>query len=269
MKASSKPKDQPDVIEAPVPVTDTRLVKSRVLDLVGKNVEPGIIGIDVREIPDGLGPHSGFVAVFVPPSEGRPRRSLVDSKFYQRIGSITLPMQYFQIEERFGARPHPRLEFVWEEKGFGGNIYTPIPGRELVIGLRNSGLGIAKFPSIWFQRSLGLAVNSFGIDGNGGFGLVQAPTESELIAFRGGVNDVVHPDQTVKIAILVQQGTNVRIQGIPAAEYPAIIQGNRETHHRWVFKPIPFKCHISCEGMETKAVEVTIPEAAIIVPNQN
>ena len=267
LKAPSKPKDDPDIIESAAPVADTRLIKSRVLDLIGKNVEPGVLGIDVREIPDGVSDGSGFVVVFVHASEGSPRRSRVDWKFYQRIGSITLPMEYFQIEERFGVRPHPRLELFWEQKGYQANTFTRFPARQFVIGIRNVGAGIAKFPSIWFARSDGLGVKFGGIDGTGGFGLGLAPTEGELVAFRGGVNDVIYPDQTLKIAILVQQGENVGIEGISVAEYPMLLQRNGGTHHRWVFKATVFECHISCEGMETKRVKEMIPDGSVIVPN--
>jgi hypothetical protein len=136
-------------------------------------------------------------------------------------------MEYFQLEERFGVRPHPILELFWEQKGYRGNTYmSRVPARQLLIGLRNAGAGIAKFPSIWFARSPGLEVDSFGIDGNGGFGLRQAPTEGDLVAFRGGVNDVVYPDHTLKIAKLIQQGENIGIGGISAAEYPMLLQRN-------------------------------------------
>src|SRR5579863_1720871 len=99
MKAQSRSKDEPDVITTKAPVPDTKLVSSRVLDWVGNLVEPGIVGLHVREVKESKGKKSGYVVAFVPGSEGRPRRSRKDSKFYQRIGSGTFPMEYFQIED--------------------------------------------------------------------------------------------------------------------------------------------------------------------------
>jgi predicted HTH transcriptional regulator len=110
MKAESRPKDEPDVISAPAPVHDVAMVKSRVLNLVGNLVEPGVAGVNAKEVRDGKGAKAGFVVVLVPPSDGPPHRSRKDWKFYQRIGSGTFPMEYFQIEEKFSRRPHPRLK---------------------------------------------------------------------------------------------------------------------------------------------------------------
>jgi hypothetical protein len=50
LKAESKPKDEPDVVGSIAPVKDTSLAKSRVLNLIGNLVEPGIVGIEVTEV---------------------------------------------------------------------------------------------------------------------------------------------------------------------------------------------------------------------------
>ena len=65
MKAESVRKDESDVITAASPVADTSLVESRVLDLIGKLVEPGIVGLEVREIEEAPGSRSGLVVVYV------------------------------------------------------------------------------------------------------------------------------------------------------------------------------------------------------------
>jgi len=119
MKAESKPNDEPDVVTSAAPVSDTAFVKSRVLNLIGNLVEPGIVGVKAREVNDQEGAKSGFVVLYVPASDGLPRRSRKDWRFYQRIGSGTLPMEYFQIEDMFGKRPHPRLELVLERVRIG------------------------------------------------------------------------------------------------------------------------------------------------------
>src|SRR5260370_387736 len=87
MRAKSTSKDEPDLVESAAPVADTSAVRSRILDLVGQLVEPGIEGVQAAEVNDPAGSRSGFVVVHIPPSEGAPRRSRKDWKFYQRIGS--------------------------------------------------------------------------------------------------------------------------------------------------------------------------------------
>jgi predicted HTH transcriptional regulator len=125
MKARPMSKDEPDLVDSAAPVADTSAVKSRILDLVGQLVEPGIQGLQAAEVNEPAGSKSGFVVVYIPASEGLPRRSRKDWKFYLRIGSGTFPMEYFQIEERFGKRPPPKLELYLEPDGIRGATFAP------------------------------------------------------------------------------------------------------------------------------------------------
>jgi predicted HTH transcriptional regulator len=112
MRARATSKDEPDLVESPAPVADTKAVQSRVLDLIGQLVEPGIEGVQAVEVSEKTGLKSGFVIIHVPASEGPPRRSRKDWKFYLRVGSGTIPMEYFQIADMFGKRPHPKVGVV-------------------------------------------------------------------------------------------------------------------------------------------------------------
>lgn len=255
MKARAISKDEPDLVESAAAVADTSAVKSRILDLVGQLVEPGIEGVQATEVNDPAGSRSGFVVVHIPPSEGAPRRSRKDWKFYQRIGSGTFPMEYFQIEERFGKRPLPKLELYLEPVQIGGETYKPTqPARYFVLGLRNVGRGIAKFPSIRYRRACGLVVDYFGIDGNCGTGLPQRPSENEWAVFRGGVDDVIYPQETRQITKLWQGGSNVGPDGHP---YPTIYAPGGK-FSQWDFPAVGFQCEISCEGTPTLTVEKSI-----------
>ena len=126
-------------------------------------------------------------------------------------------MEFFQIEDRFGRRPAPRLSLVVEVS----NMVMDPPGhdggamRRLVLGLRNDGRGIAKFPGVRFKRSHLMRLDSFGIDGNMGFGIPSRPSEPEWIVFRGGVDDVIYPGETRLIGKLIQSATHKGDRGIP------------------------------------------------------
>src|ERR1019366_545919 len=61
MRAKSTSKDEPDLVESVATVADTSAVKSRILNLVGQLVEPGIDGVQAAEINDPVGSRSGFV----------------------------------------------------------------------------------------------------------------------------------------------------------------------------------------------------------------
>jgi hypothetical protein len=264
MKARSTSKDEPDLIESAAPVSNTSAVKSRILDLVGQLVEPRIEGIQVSEVNERAGSPSGFVVVYIPSSFGPPCRSRKDWKFYQRIGSGTFPMEYFQIEERFGKRPPPKLALFLEDDGIKGLTDTPRePGRWFVIGISNTGFAIAKFPSIRFRRLAGVNVDRFGIDGNGGFGLPWRSSENEWIVFRGGVDDVIYPGEVRKISKLWQQGSNIDKDGLP---YPSMIVAGGRMITSWVFEPLTFQCEISCDGIPTITVEKLFPELSKTIP---
>lgn len=264
MKAESTSKDDPDVVTGSAPVSDTSLVKSKVLGLISNLVEPGIVGVEAREAREQSNSKRGFVVVYIPKSEGSPRRSRKDWKFYLRIGSATLPMEYWQIEDMFGKRPHPRLTLHIEGRD---RTSRPVdargPVREFVIGLKNEGGGIAKYPGIRFRRELGFTVDMYGIDGNHGFGIPLRPSESDWIVFRGGTDDVICPGETVLITNILQEAQDKGIEGIPITM--AILANNREVKKRWLFNGTQFSCEISCENQPTITVEKAVREDAIIV----
>lgn len=262
MRAKQQSPTDPDVITSIVPVSDISQVHSRILTLVGNLVEPPIIGIESRVIPESVGSKSGFIIVLIPRSDGPPHRSRKDSKFYIRVGSITVPMEYWQIEERFGSRPHPKLELHLEAPNVGTDTYQR-PVRHFVLGIKNTGAGIGKFPGVSFKRSLGLDVDPFGIDGNGGFGIRKRPSDGSWIIFGGGVDDVVYPGQTLMIAKLYQSGQNVGLAGIPA-NVPVMSRG-REIKARHVFQELHFVCEISCENCQSTTVRKDFPEADLIM----
>jgi hypothetical protein len=245
MRAKPTAKEQPDLIQSPQEVTDTSAVKSRVLDLIGQLVEPPIAGVEAHEFKHPENSKSGFVVVYIPASEGFPRRSRKDWKFYLRIGSGTFPMEYFQIADMFGKRPQPNLE-LWLEPD--PNIATAPPDARphqfWWLGLSNVGRGIAKFPSLRFRRNgHGLVVAHFGIDGIGGHALPLRPSESEWVVFRGGVDDVIYPNSTLKITKLRRPFTR-----------------KHQLSDTYIWDKANFSVEISCEGMPSRTIENVIPE---------
>jgi predicted HTH transcriptional regulator len=154
LRASGRGADMPDVVQSLAPLADRKTVASEALDIILKFVEPGIEGVKVKTIPYAGSESSGFVVIFVPPSESAVRRSKVDWRFYVRIASGTLPMEYFQVEERFGRRPLPRLSLhIQPLRMLERSGHTNSPLRHLLFGLKNDGRGIAKFAGIRFARS--------------------------------------------------------------------------------------------------------------------
>ena len=74
MKAAGGRNGEPDVVTSAAPVSDVGAVAGAALDVILQQVEPGIEGVQVRQIRDGVTEQSGFVLVFVPETTGSPRR---------------------------------------------------------------------------------------------------------------------------------------------------------------------------------------------------
>jgi hypothetical protein len=106
-----------------------------------------------------------------------------------------------------------------------------------------------------------LSVDPFGIDGNHGFGLPQRPSDGQWITFGGGVDEVVYPEDVLKITKLFQRGDNKGPDGFP---FPKVLGPTGQPFTQWVFKAITVQCEISCEGMPTQKVEKAIPEEVVI-----
>jgi len=249
MKARAVSKDEPDLVESAAPVADTSAVKSRILDLVGKLVEPGIERVRAEEVNEPSGSKSGFVIVYIPASEGFPRRSRKDWKFYLRIGSGTFPMEYFQIADMFGRRPQANLELYLKLDSTDAGGAAGKACEIWWLGLTNRGRGIAKFPGIRLKKGPGFVVDRLGVDGNYNPGLPIRPSQDDWIVFRGGVDDVIYPEATLIVAKLLRPF-------------------NRTDEFRdcWVFLPFKLELEISCEGVPTRKIEQDVPQRYLEIP---
>lgn len=256
----------PDVVNALVPVADREAVKAEVLDIILKFVEPGIEGIRVKTIPDqGAKKPSGFVLVFVPESEGSVRRSKVDWRFYVRVTSGTLPMEYFQIEERFGKRPPPRLSLVLTVESivqYSGNIRAPM--RYIAFGLKNESRSIAKFPGVRFKSRPELHRYDFGVDERGGTGLPPRASEDDWIVFRGGVDDVIYPGENRMVSKLIQTATIKEERPIPQPFYTAHPRAIR----LWECASMRLEYEVSAEGAATLSGEYQLEADSLTLEYQ-
>jgi Putative DNA-binding domain len=264
LKASGRGADMPDIVRNITPVADRKAVASAALDIILKFVEPGVQGVKWKTIPDAGSKPSGFILILIPEAEGAPRRSKVDWRFYVRVASGTIPMEYFQVEERFGRRPLPRLSLHIEPLQMvdrWGFIDGPL--RHLLFGLKNEGRGIAKFPGIRFKRSKNLRRDDFGVDGNAGFGLPPRPSEPDWIVFRGGVDDVIYPGETRLIGRLIQIAVNKGDKGVSLAGQPVFRFLSAE--RLWVCEELALEYQISAEGTATQCGIHQIEEDSLTV----
>jgi hypothetical protein len=130
-----------DCIDGHPGVEDWQRLLSRLQDLTGQAVSPGVVGVDHRSLI-GEAACPAFVATYVPQSDAGPHMAMLgEGRYYQRIGSSTLPMEHFQIADMFGRRAQPKLELELVQ------TYENV----LSVVLRNAGRGTARAPYVMLR----------------------------------------------------------------------------------------------------------------------
>lgn len=198
-------KRNPDDIDAAAelqPIENVKQVRSRIESLTGEAINPRVDGVRHREFQDADG--RGFLATLVPASDAGPHMAkLAEDRYYKRSGDRFYCMEHFDLEDMFGRRARPRLDLCVRLIS-GGITYSAgprWPEYEVrpIIGIRNSGRGIARFPllRIWTDRDV-----TWGLDGNGGSGLPKLASTPDKVGckvYGGGVDHVVHPGEVLEV----------------------------------------------------------------------
>ena len=242
MVASGRGADTPDVVREFRVVADTGAVASAALDIILNLVEPGIEGVQMAVVPDAPDSKMGCVLIHVPEQETAPRRTKTDWRFYVRIASGTVPMEYFQVEDRFGRRPHPRLIVAPSEIRIRQPMGYITTAREVTLFVRNEGRGIARFPALHCYRNSNLRYSA------GMYNMNQSTwphldRDEERFSFRGRADDVLYPGEALNIVVLEQGG---RQHGDPVKDQ----FGRALTDIQKLFFPrARLRTQVVCEGM--------------------
>jgi len=238
MKADGR-RNEPDLVKAITPVDDVEAVSSAALSMILNQVEPGIEGIQVQTVSLSSADKSGVVLIYVPESDGPPRRSRVDGQFYVRIASGTVPMEYFQIEDRFGRRPHARLQASVSEGGMRANQNGQLLERVFPLIVTNYGRGLARFPALRCQRLVELRPSdSHSATEQCLWGFSDA--DPEWFSFRGGANHVLYPGESLRVATVTQMGIRTRA--------PAGMQIPVARFCDWEFSTLNMVLEVICDG---------------------
>ena len=199
-----------DVVLRLMPITNCSVAYSDLQSLTGKAVSPLVAGVEHRmiELKDG----SGFLVTFVPRSDTAPHMAcLGEARYFKRSGDSFYRMEHFDLEDMFGRRAHPKIEFLLSP-------FANMPSRAslsrggqrsvvvyFVLALANAGRGIARFPYLRIRTIEPFSVSPHGLDGNGHNGLPLRPklaSDREWYVFAGGINDVIHSDTIMNVALI-------------------------------------------------------------------
>ena len=114
-------------------------------------------------------------------------------------------MEHFQVADRFARRPHPRLivEAAVREVS-PAPMMANVLERKIMFMVRNEGRGLARFPALRCQRGT-LVMPNLVFEENLNAIWPRSEADPDWLSFRGGVNDVVYPGESLRVAHLIQR----------------------------------------------------------------
>jgi hypothetical protein len=191
----------------PKPIRDVEEYIDHLNELAPQVTDPTVPGIQSSWIPADSDSGSGFGLIHIPESELPPHRVILkydglQGHYFLRSGSVFIEATHTQLEDMFGRRPKPVLEFSMRlhRAGHGG-------GKQhfyLVLGILNKGRGSARAPYLAVNVSEPYRMSEYGIDGNRHFGLNPLLRSHGIDEARFGSisNIVIHPGVTLDVSAI-------------------------------------------------------------------
>lgn len=178
------------------PIAEIEKFKSEIQRHLSQAIMPRHEGIFLELIPSAANPQSGYLVILVERSERRPHQSSMDKLYYKRYGGDSQRMEHYEIEDSFRRLTTPSLELI---------IWPRIQGKRTVerqtfveldieLSLKNLSPVSARHPYLILDElnGLGDAPKNWYLKRLGDLGTLW---------FQGGADDLIHPSQTLLIAI--------------------------------------------------------------------
>jgi hypothetical protein len=187
-------------------VDQVSLLLSNLETHTGQWVDPQVRGVHHRVIFSDRRADRGCVISFIPESDGGPHMSSFEGRYYTRSGSSFYRMTHSQVADRFFRKRVPNLK-----------LYTRLSSRklmkvhqeeyvdfELIVGLENTGKGIAKYPYLSMRVLEPYVVSHGGLDGNGHEGVRRFPKGSfrDPIRWGAGAETVIHAGGILEVTMV-------------------------------------------------------------------
>jgi hypothetical protein len=190
-----------------IPIGRVSALLSNLETHTGQWVDPQILGVLHKAIFTDKGNDQGCVVSFVPESDGGPHMSSLEWLYYTRSGSSTYKMTHSQIADRFFRKRAPRLTLHTRVSRLQlmkvhNDEYV---GFELIVGLKNYGKAIAKYPYLSIKVLEPYVISRGGLDGNGTESLKRLPRRYpfDRTSWGAGVETVIHPGTILEITRIV------------------------------------------------------------------
>jgi len=223
-------------------IDQVSLLLSNLETHTGQWVDPQIRGVRHRIVFSDRSADRGCVISFIPESDGGPHMSSLEGRYYTRSGSSFYRMTHSQVADRFFRKRVPRLKLYkhFSKLKLQKSQQEHYVDFELIIGLENTGKGIAKYPYLSMRVLEPYVVSEGGLDGNGHEGLRRLPKGNfrDPIRWCAGAETVVHAGGILEVTIVGPRLTYAR------------------THSG---KDLVIEYEISAEDAETVSGEEVVP----------
>lgn len=226
-----------------IPIHQVERFVSTLMTTAPMVTDPAVRNIDAFAIPANQSDGSGYAVLYVPESDLPPHQIIIDKKelkhrYYIRTGSNFQPASHVQIEDMFGRRPRPalRLDVDLRRDHVGGDRVRVMA----ILGIANNGRGPARAPYLAFRVAPPFDLYPYGIDGNGGTGLVRLPVSRGKNEFRFGSSSepIIHSDVIWEVAAVS-------------------VEIHRFSVHSWA-QPLEIQYTLAAEGVATIADTITV-----------
>jgi hypothetical protein len=188
---------------SPIPPSVTREMIEMQL---ATKIQFPIEGINIFPIRVGIRSNYSIYLIDVPQSTRAPHR-VNELYYFQRYNFDVLQMHHYQIADLFGKRRKPYLQLqstiVRGGNSSSGGTITVYHGR-VVFSIRNTGMGIAKYPYLSIKLPKPYRISQYGVDGNGNEGLQRLVNVGppEKVHFGSASELVIHPGTQLHVAAI-------------------------------------------------------------------
>lgn len=217
----------------PAPIEDARAFAEEVLGLISIVTSRPVPHVEAKALLLDQNERAGYVIVLVPQSVEAPHQAVAKNVYYFRAGESFKPMEHYQVADLFGKRlrpvlvPYGRIALVEREHD---------RVMEMVVGIRNVGKGIARFPALQFEQTSPFNFATYELDGEGQAGIARIQKLPDGRVYRGGADDVVHAGAELDVT---------RLQASPGKAYG--LASDRHVVARLI---------IQADGMEPRRFEI-------------
>lgn len=186
-----------DVVQPLRPLPQLTVLISDLNTLCSSLVSPGVATLSIPILDTGK-IDDGWVVTLVPRGDSEPVQAVGSNhEFRYRAGGAFLPMPQWMVSDRFGRRPHPKVELrirkTWSQE-------PPNPRQGYALEVINTGFAIARDLCLVIDHSQAnfsleaLALSS--ITGFSAYG-VNLPRKTVMTA---SINRVLHPSLSIHVA---------------------------------------------------------------------